>query len=59
MPLQAQWEVGTHCVSVQWGGLGTNTFLQSQAQQCPSVRKCRKSAFRLPAERQLMQNMTI
>ncbi len=45
----------SHCVCVQWGGLGTNTFLQSQSRQCPSVRKCRNSAFRLPVQRQLMQ----
>lgn len=37
-----------HCVCVQWYGLGTNTFLQSQARQSPSVGNCRKSAFRIP-----------
>lgn len=37
-----------HCVCVQWDVLGTNTFLQSQTRQSPSVGNCRKSAFRIP-----------
>lgn len=37
--LRAQGEVGTLTVlCVQWGGLGINTPLQSQVQQCPSMR---------------------
>lgn len=37
MPLQAQGEVGTLTLCLcAMGGLGTNTFLQSQARQCPS-----------------------
>ncbi len=39
----------THCV------VCNGTFLQSQARKSPSVRKCRKCAFRLPVQRQLTE----
>lgn len=46
----------TPCVRMQWGGLGTqhlSAITSSAVSKC--VRKHRKSEFRLPAQRQLMQ----
>lgn len=46
-------------VSMQCCSLGTFTILQSKAQECSILKRCRRSVFRFPAASfQLLQNMT-